>query len=251
MEIFRFVPKGSLNHPTPNEINAQTNMRNKSISNKDKVKIALQKSIWGRIPPIDLPPDFQPPTVDESSKQKHKQSTTANNDEHMAALHRRWDISNKITSSRYIDDFDRLPDSTVFIELSHKGFCEIETPEYKGYNITSNQVYLNENYSNLDECFEAFKKALSERMNSARESKLPFNSYVNRRAIIEKRYNEVIHCILGTLFFSLFLAFSFGLQQEEFVYGVIIGIKTFFMTSGFLFIICLISVIVYEAFRRR
>lgn len=173
------------------------------------------------------------------------------NDEYMAALHRRWDVSNKTAASRYVDDFDRLPDSTVFIELSHKGFCEIETPEYKGYNITSNQVYLNENYSNLDECFEAFKKALSERMNSARESKLPFNSYVNRRAIIEKRYNKAIHCILGTLFFSLFLAFRFGLEQEEFVYGVIIGIKTFFMTSGFLFIICLISFIVYEAFRRR
>lgn len=227
------------------------------LRNPNKVKIALQKSIWGRIPPIDLPPDYQPPTVDESSKQKHKQSTTANNDEYMAALHRRWDISNKLTSSRYIDDFDRLPDSTVFIELSHKGFCEIETPEYQGYNITCNQVYLNENCSNLDECFEAFKKALSERMNSARESKLPYNAFINieeliknRNELIIERYTNGVYCIIGILSISLLLTISCALQQKDFLSAVITGIKAFLMTTGSLFLITLASYMINDAFKR-
>jgi hypothetical protein len=220
------------------------------LRNPNKVKIALQKSIWGRIPPIDLPPDYQPPTVDESSKQKHKQSTTANNDEYMAALHRRWDVSNKTAASRYVDDFDRLPDSTVFIELSHKGFCETETPEYKGYNITSNQVYLNENYSNLDECFEAFKKALSERMYSARKSKLPYNAFINRNELIKKRYTDGVHCIIGILSMSLLLTIRCALEQKDFASGIIIGIKTFLISTGFLFLITLISYMIYDAFKR-
>lgn len=220
-------------HPDPSLIR-KSNPQSKPKSDYQKINLDIF--------------EFVPAGRLTDRKQKEKNNKTekpkVSNEAYMAALHRRCDVSEHRAQGRCIDEFDRLPDKEIYISIGYKGL-EVDYPVPNAYTVECPQVYLSAHCDSLQDCFSLLEKALDERMSSAREGRLQFNTYRDPKAIAMVRYTEAKNFMLGIFFLSLLVAFGFSFQQDSVIHGVLVWVQTFFMLIGFLGFVAIVSAAFY------